>query len=731
MASQDDLLKRIDELEEEVEVLKTRLQRSERKASIGRIGDIDQDTSNPFEAIFGGFRKIEDGFNNLGKITSGVFVDIRNAATDAAEKFGTGLKNYESISQEIARVLPDLTRLGFEASEIGEMQEDFTGKIKTNVVLSSDALKNIGILERLGADGAAIAANFRDSAQSVSGMIDELEVAGQVAGDYGVNASKIFADIEKTMQTTDQYRFENGVEGISRMAAQTAIMGIEFKSVVNFADKVMNPQGAIEAVAAFQRLGVTVSGLQDPFKLMYMAQSDMEGLTEEIGKSVSNLGTFNRETGKLEIPPSARMQMKEIGDTLGLSAEEMNKMVSQQAKFNAMAGDFEGLGVSEEDRMMISNLAEFNKETQQFEVKVGGETKAVTSLSDEDIKILQQRPESLEDAAFQQLDYITAIDKNVEAMLKTPGAAVAATKAQLDTERLARGLFESGGEVITNAFKDAKIREEVDRFTKEFGGSLDDVVSALKSGNMEEIKKVFGNLSSIGEIGFEDTFNRFQSSFSEELSKIPENLSEVLGDKNIYMGLSGIIKEVVNEFGVKIKETFNTSLNETTQSPTPNQPTPQAGITQAAENQVQSVGVTGSQVTPSIEVPTEDFVIRTLPEDTIKVVGGTNLPPGGADITNILNNQTNNTQALTSIQPVLNRDLANLETPRTAETNRIEEKELRVKFDPFIVKLEGDGKSIEMALQDNVVRDKIIDMVGKAMTSDYNTMGRPILGNRA
>jgi hypothetical protein len=731
MASQDDLLKRIDELEEEVEVLKTRLQRSERKASFGRLGDVGQDTSNPFEAISLGINKIAEGFINLDKITSGVFVDIRNAATNAAAEFGTGLKNYESISQEIAKSIPDLTRLGFEVSQIGGMQEKFTEKIQTNVVLSSDALKNIGVLDKLGANGAAIAASFRDSAQSVSGMIDELEVAGQVAGDYGVNASKIFADIEKTMQTTNQYRFENGVEGISRMAAQTAIMGISFEKVVEFADSVMNPQGAIDAVAAFQRLGVTVSGLQDPFKLMYMAQSDMEGLTEEIGKSVSNLGTFNRETGKLEIPPSARMQLKEMGDILKLGPEQMNKMVSQQAKFNAMAGDFEGLGVSEEDRMMISNLAEFNKETQQFEVKVGGETKAVTSLSDEDIKILQQRPESLEEAAFQQLDYVSSINNNVAAMLKTPGAAVAATKAQLDTERLARGMFESGGEVITKAFKDAKIREEVDRFTKEFGGSLDDVVNALKSGNVEEIKKVFGNLSSIGEIGFEDAFNRFQSSFSEGLSKIPENLSEVLGDKNIYMGLSGVIKEVVNEFGAKIKETFNTSINETTQSPIPNQPSPQAGITQAAENQIQSVGVTGSQATPSSEVPAEDFVIRTLPEDTIKVVGGTNLPPGGADITNILNNQTNNTQALTSVQPVLNRDLANLETPRTAENNRIEEKELRVKFDPFIVKLEGDGKSIEMALQDNVVRDKIIDMVGKAMTSDYNTMGRPILGGRA
>jgi hypothetical protein len=106
-------------------------------------------------------------------------------------------------------------------------------------------------------------------------------------------------------------------------------------------------------------------------------------------------------------------------------------------------------------------------------------------------------------------------------------------------------------------------------------------------------------------------------------------------------------------------------------------------------------------------------------------------PPAVTDVTNILNNQTNNTQALTSIQPIAPREIATQQAQANATPVANEEKEIRVKFDPFIVKLEGDGKSIEMALQDNVVRDKIIDMVGKAMTSDYNTMGRPILGNRA
>ena len=65
------------------------------------------------------------------------------------------------------------------------------------------------------------------------------------------------------------------------------------------------------------------------------------------------------------------MAMKEIGTTLNLTAEEMNNLVSQQAKFNAMAGDFEGLGVSEEDKMMIANLAEFNKKRGNLRLKLG------------------------------------------------------------------------------------------------------------------------------------------------------------------------------------------------------------------------------------------------------------------------------------------------------------------------------------------------------------------------
>jgi hypothetical protein len=802
MASQEeinkDLSEELKEAKADIAYLKSKLGKTEKSKLDFNFSELNDAISNPIAFL-------NSKLENFGSSIVKTIGDINEAATAAASKFGTGLKNYESISQEIAKVLPDLTKLGFEASEIGKMQSDFTEKIGTNVVLSADALKNIGTLDKLGINGAEMAAAFRNSAQSVSGMVEELNVAGQVAGDYGVNVSKIFEDIQKAMQTADQYRFENGVEGISKMAAQTAIMGIKFESVVGFADKVMNPQGAIETVAALQRLGVAASGLQDPFKLMYMAQSDMEGLTEEIGKSVSNLGTFNRETGKVEIPPSARMAMKEIATTLNLSEIEMNKLVSQQAKFNALADDFEGLNVPEEDRMMLANFAEINKNTGELEIKVPGqmETKAITELSKEDMDILRQRPENLEEAAFEQLSVTQTISGQIKSMAQGGASAVTATKTQFDAEKLARTSVRGVGDATTEAFKAANIRKQIDIFAEDLGigfGKLLEVFSGTGTASLKEALDLLEQAGEKGATSFDDTMTRFGTTLMDSLSKIPDKIDEVVKDNNIYKpfvdglkevlkstseGISKDVNDLLKTLGIELQqnsETINARPSASSASSTSSassalsapsasseipinnfQPTipdlsAQAlGLSEGLNQQeYKSFTPTENEVPPAqrlmdseLSLSQQDYAsLATLEIPKNEVPPAQRLmnrelslsqqynassvtPPAVTDVTNILNNQTNNTQALTSIQPIAPREIATQQAQANATPVANEEKEIRVKFDPFIVKLEGDGKSIEMALQDNVVRDKIIDMVGKAMTSDYNTMGRPILGNRA
>jgi hypothetical protein len=221
----------------------------------------------------------------------------------------------------------------------------------------------------------------------------------------------------------------------------------------------------------------------------------------------------------------------------------------------------------------------------------------------------------------------------------------------------------------------------------------------------------------------------------DSMSKIPDKIDEVVKDNNIYKpfvdGLKEVFKSTSEGLNKEVNEFLKTLGIEFQQNSETINARPRGQEQPQPYNERNTTSTNNSQPQDQITVPVRDFVIKALPEDTIKVIGGTNIPPAGADITNILNNQTNNTQALTSIQPITPREIATQQAQANATPVANEEKEIRVKFDPFIVKLEGDGKSIEMALQDNVVRDKIIDMVSKAMTSDYNTMGRPLLGNRA
>ena len=68
-----------------------------------------------------------------------------------------------------------------------------------------------------------------------------------------------------------------------------------------FAEKVMRPEGAIEAAASLQVLGGEMGRLGDPFMLMSRARNDMAGFTEEVMNATKFVGVFNQRTGRFEL----------------------------------------------------------------------------------------------------------------------------------------------------------------------------------------------------------------------------------------------------------------------------------------------------------------------------------------------------------------------------------------------------------------------------------------------
>ena len=72
----------------------------------------------------------------------------------------------------------------------------------------------------------------------------------------------------------NRFNFQDGVMGLTKMAAQASMLRFDMSKTADFADKVMNPQGAIEMASAFQRLGVMAGDLVDPFVLMDKSIND-------------------------------------------------------------------------------------------------------------------------------------------------------------------------------------------------------------------------------------------------------------------------------------------------------------------------------------------------------------------------------------------------------------------------------------------------------------------------
>ena len=107
-------------------------------------------------------------------------------------------------------------------------------------------------------------------------------------------------------------------------------IGLDMGKVVGLAEKVMSPEGAIELAANLQVLGGAAGDLADPFKLMYMATNDLEGLQDTLIGAGRDLAIFNEETGRIEIPPTSIRQIGALASELDMTREEFVRMMEQQ-----------------------------------------------------------------------------------------------------------------------------------------------------------------------------------------------------------------------------------------------------------------------------------------------------------------------------------------------------------------------------------------------------------------
>ncbi len=196
---------------------------------------------------------------------------------------------------------------------------------------------------------------------------------------FGLNATKLTKEVMTNLEKTNTYQFKNGVQGLTNMVARAQQLGIKFDEIMATAEKALDPEKAIEMASGMQMLGGNIGALGDPFKLLYMAQNDVEGLQNEFIKVAAASAEYNKETGQFKIGTQQMYRLKEMADQLGMKYEDVARSaISARKEQEVMAQTSFSAGMTEEDKRLLASMAEVKDG--RFQVQLPG-TKDWVDLS--------------------------------------------------------------------------------------------------------------------------------------------------------------------------------------------------------------------------------------------------------------------------------------------------------------------------------------------------------------
>ena len=472
---------------------------------------------------------INNAFNKLGDRTAEIERAFAINTAKMAATLGQTQQALIGFRQEMAIALPGIEGFGGNLQDVANIQLGIAESLNRNVVTIGETTEDLFVAGK--AVGVAssnvgnMVAAFQNAGIQTSNIKENIQATVDIARAVGVNTGAVFQLVQQNLGKLNEYGFQNGTEGLARMAAQAAGLRIDMREIFGFAERVFNPEGAIETVAAFQRLGVAAGDLADPFRLMYLASEDTEELQNQIVKMTEQFTYFDESTKEFKVFPNAKRDLREIAKETGIAYDELVKMSIGQQKLNAMSKDFRIGGIDEESKQFVANLAEYSKDKGGFTVQVEGQEKLVSELNPEDIEKLRksQEPVTLEDLAQAQLTEQEMANALLAKLVDSIAAPAAGAKPLQDTREVIRGLLGTATEATDQLLGNTRGGiDNINRTYQEAGSSLVNILSG--EGSLEEVMGVLqgagGDLvdgfnqlrDKITNFNFEEVGNKYISS---------------------------------------------------------------------------------------------------------------------------------------------------------------------------------------------------------------------------
>jgi hypothetical protein len=402
------------------------------------------------------------------------------------------------IQTAIADAVPGVNKLGGEIKDVSEIISQVAIESRRNVVASAEEVEKLFTINKvLGLGADVLSKSFLDVGMSIESIPGALEKSMNYVQSIGGNAKTVVGDVQKNMEQMNRYQFEGGVQGLTKMAAKASMLRFEMKETFALAEKVLDPEGAIEVAGAFQRLGVAAGNLVDPFQLMNMSINDPSGLQDSLADVAKQFTEFDAETKTFKINPQGVLTLREMEKAAGLSLGSLSKMglAASELDQRLSAVDDAGLKIAnEEDKQYLANILKLQKDGTYTVTLEDGKAKQLADLQQEDfdrlIEFQTNQPKTLEETAKQSLRLDEIMNYNVAAIKSAIVGGTLTAPTMQDMNESIRNITQRLYEKVGEEFTTEGMRDEVQGV---FENARNDIKNIITSGNFSP-EAIFGEL---------------------------------------------------------------------------------------------------------------------------------------------------------------------------------------------------------------------------------------------
>lgn len=431
------------------------------------------------------------GFTQIGTEIRLNLEQINALASKLNTQFGETRERIGQMEGALRDVEPFFNTFGETANKAASIISQLSIETRKNVIASNESLKELLTISKvIGQEPERFVGPLTDVGIQFGNIQENLKDSVKYVQSIGMNTQEIFNSVVSNSKMMNQYNFEGGVAGLTKMAAQSAMLRVDMKATSALAEKVFDPEGAIEVASAMQRLGVSMGTLSDPFALLDASINDPAGLQKSIADVAARFTIFDEKSKSFKIDPGGIRQLKEISKATGVAYDDLTKMGLAAANSGEIMKQLSfANNLSEEDKMYVANLAEMKGGDYVIKVKdEKGEfvDKKLTDLSEKQLQAAidaqKSAPKSMEDIARAQLSAGEIAANNLTAIKNNMVGGIADTKGIRDLPELTRGLTET----VANALRDTLPKKDqvtgvTNDIANKFGANLMDVLQGKKS----------------------------------------------------------------------------------------------------------------------------------------------------------------------------------------------------------------------------------------------------------